>query len=1139
MFTHLHLHTKFSVLDGVIKIPDLVKKLKDLDMKSCAITDHGTMYGVYKFYDALKKENLKAIIGCEAYTTPSSRLEKGKNINHLVLLCQNREGYENLSKLLTMAHLEGFYRRPRMDKEILEKYNSGIIALSACLQGEIPKLLNQNNVEEAKKVAKWYKDVFEGRFYLELQDNGIDEQYEVNKKLIDLSKELDIPLVATNDCHYIDKKDAFVQDVLMCVSTKKTLKEENRLKIHTDELYLKSEEDMKKGFLKDYPEAILNTQKIADECNFSFKTGVHYLPVMGDSEEESKKIIEEKSKLGLEKLNIPSEKRKAYEERLNFELNIIKSMGFSSYYLIVADFINWAKENDIPVGPGRGSGAASLVAYTIGITSLDPIKYDLIFERFLNPERVSLPDFDIDFCSRRRDEVVEYIMKKYGDENTAKIATFGLLKPRGSVKDVGRVLECPFEKTNEMSKLIAGDAKDLADAYEKNPDLKKLTTLTKENKEIFRLAEAVEGSVRNIGCHAGGVIISSKKICDLTPLTRTKEKVIATQLDMKDLESVGLVKFDLLAIENLTIIDDAVKIIKKYRDENFDIENVSLDDEKVYSLLARGDTMGVFQLESSGMQRLLRDIVPDKFEDIIAVNALYRPGPLNGGTVDTYIARRHGKEEASYSFKELEPILEETHGIIIYQEQVQRIASTLAGYSLGEADLLRRAMGKKKVKEMELHKEKFVKGAVSKGHDKKKAEELFFLMAKFAEYGFNKAHAAVYALNAYRTAYLKTYYPVEFMSALLTAKSSKKTEDLIPYISDAINHNIKVLNPDINESLDRFEPEGKNIRYGFVGIKDLGGAAIDNILEERSENGLYKSFSDFCLRIDTRKITKRVLEQLVKSGAFDSFGINRGVLFNNLDRVIAHAGKRREEKEKGQWNLFLDGKEESSEEKSFLDLNVKDWNKNEILENERESLGLFISSHPVDSYLSLLKNVVKNSESIKNAPDDDKVTCVGVLSFKKEIKNKEGKTILNIFNLEDRYGNIELLSYERNSNNIPKNLYLNNMTPVVCFGKVTSDKKRKENKVVINEIKSIDEKNLMLEVKVNSKDFSKDKIKTVLEPINKINEKGQITFHLRVTYPYEGEVSFEKNNLNMDMCRLLIDNFKNLNKKTIYKWDFK
>jgi DNA polymerase III subunit alpha len=1139
MFTHLHLHTKFSVLDGVIKIPKLVKKLKDLQMTSCAITDHGTMHGVYKFYEALKKENLKPIIGCEAYTTSGSRFEKDKNINHLVLLCQNKEGYENLSKLLTKAHLEGFYRRPRMDKEILEKYSSGIIALSACLQGEIPKLLNQNKIEKAKSTAKWYKDVFENRFYLELQDNGIDEQYGVNKKLINLSKELDIPLVATNDCHYIDKKDAFVQDVLICVSTKKTLKDEKRMKIHTDELYLKSEKEMKKGFFKDYPEAISNTQKIVEECDFSFKTGVHYLPVMGNSEEESKKILEEKAWDGLKNLNIASDKKKTYEDRLNYELKIIKDMGFSSYYLIVADFISWAKEKDIPVGPGRGSGAASLAGYAIGITSLDPIKYDLIFERFLNPERVSLPDFDIDFCSRRRDEVIEYIMEKYGDEKTAKIATFGLLKPRGSVKDVGRVLGYDFKETNKMSKLIAGDAKDLLEAYEKNPDLKKLANMTKENKEIFRLAEAVEGSVRSIGCHAGGVIISSKNICDLTPLTRTKEKVIATQLDMKDLESVGLVKFDLLAIENLTIIDDAEKIIRKYRDENFNIENISLNDTKVYSLLAKGDTMGVFQLESLGMQRLLKEIVPDKFEDIIAVNALYRPGPLNGGTVDTYIARRHGKEEVKYSFKELEPILKETHGIIIYQEQVQRIASTLAGYSLGEADLLRRAMGKKKVKEMQLHKEKFVKGAIKKGHDKKKAEELFFLMAKFAEYGFNKAHAAVYALNAYRTAYLKTYYPVEFMSALLTAKSSKKTEVLIPYISDAISHNIKVLNPNINESLDKFEPEGKNIRYGFVGVEDLGGAAIDSILEERAENGLYKSFSDFCLRIDTRKITKRVLEQLVKSGAFDCFGINRGILFNNVDRVIIKASKRREEKEKGQGNLFLDGENGSKEEKSFLDFNVEAWDENQILEKEKESLGVFISSHPADNYFNLLKNVLKNSESIKNSPTGDNVTCIGVLSFEKEIKTKEGKTILHIFNLEDRYGKIELLAYEKTLKNISKSFYLNSIVPAICFGKITSDKKRKENKVVIEKIKAIDETKLMLEIKVNSKEFAKDKIKSILEPINEIKNKGFVTFNLKITYPYEGEVSFEKNNLNMDMCKLLIDNFKSLNKKTNYKWDFK
>ena len=1131
-FTHLHLHTNYSLLDGAIKIHELADYLKKNEMHSCAVTDHGAMFGAVKFYKELKKKGVKPIIGCEGYFTSGSRLERVNESYHLVLLCQDKEGYKNLSKLVTSAYQEGFYYKPRMDKEILEKYNKGLIVLSACLKGEIASLLLNGREAEAKTRAKWYKDVFEGRFYLELQDNKIDEQYLVNEKLVQISMELDIPIVATNDCHYIKKQDAFVQDVLVCVSTKKMLSDTNRMKMSTDEFYVKTADEMMNGYFKEYPQAITNTLKIADECNFSFKTGIHYLPVMGNSEEESAIKIEEQAAQGLKNKNIPEDKKDIYDERLKHELSIINKMGYASYYLIVSDFINWARANNVPVGPGRGSGAASLVAYCLGITNLDPIRYDLIFERFLNPARISLPDFDIDFCSRRREDVFQYLVDRYGAEYVTKIATFGFLKAKSAIKDVGRVLGYSVKEVQNISDLVPLLAEDetIRDAINKVPELKSAVNSDPRVKKLVELAEAVEGSIRSYGVHAGGVIISSIPISDLVPLVPAKDKVVATQFDMKDIEEVGLVKFDLLGIETLTIIDDAIKHIRKFKKSDFKIESIPLDDKRIFTMLGHGDTIGVFQLESDGMQKLLRELKPDCFEDIIAVNALYRPGPLGGGMVAQFINRKHGEETIEYPFKELEHILKETYGIIVYQEQVQRIAATLAGYSLGEADLLRRAMGKKKAAEMAEQKQGFIAGAKEKGHNPQKAEELFDLMAKFAEYGFNKAHAAVYALNAFHTAYLKCYYPAEFLSALLTSKMNKDIESAAVYIADAIGHKIKILPPDVNESSYDFEPRGENIRFGLGGIKNIGTSAIDNILEERSQSGLFKGFVDFCCRVDPRRANKKTLENLIKAGAFDSFDVDRGVLFNNLDRVMSFAVGRKKDAVSGQTDLFGGGATETNFTDAILDLKVAKWDKKTKLMFEREAIGFYISSHPMEAFENILRSsCVSEIFSLHHVPPENNTVAAGVISLSREIKNERG--VMAIFSLEDKTGSIEAVAYSDQYREIQKLGVLDGV-PVFCYGRIAENSGK--NKIMIERVKPIEERDFMLNIKARGNSLSKEKIEELSKMLPK--NSGSVPMNMEIIFPNEGAVTLNLGKGNISDCINVINNIRGRQKEVNVRW---
>lgn len=1099
-FVHLHLHTIYSTLDGAIKIPNLVDKLKAQNMDACAITDHGVVSGAVAFQKTLSKNDIKPIIGSEVYLASGSRFDKGKEAKryHLVLLAKNQEGYQNLSRLLTYANTEGFYYKARVDRELLEKYNGGLIALSACLQGELSRLILENRDDELDDAVQWYKKTFKDRFYLELQDNGIKEQYIVNDRLIELSKQYDIPIVATADAHYLEHDDAFVQTVLTAIATQSTL--ENTMKMHTDQLYLKSYDEMASGYFQDHLEALDNTVKIAEQCDFSFKTGINYLPTIGGNEENSRKELIRQAEEGLKKLNIPADKLSIYQERLDFELGIIGKMGYSSYFLIVSDFINWAKSKDIPIGPGRGSGAASLVAYTISITDLDPIEYNLIFERFLNPERVSLPDFDIDICSRRRDEVAKYIVEKYGQDYTAKITTFGFLKARSAIKDVGRVMSIPYAETDIISKLVPDmTKKTIAELLDEDKIFKtEIEKLKKQNdkiEEMMRVAVAVEGSIRQVGIHAAGVIISSEKIMDIAPLMRTKGDQYSTQFDMNDGADIGLVKFDLLGLENLTVIKDIVDFVH-LKDESFCIETVSLKDEKVFEELGKGDTVGVFQLESPGMQKLLRKLKPDCFEDIIAVNALYRPGPLSGGVVDDFVERKHGRNAVTYAFPEIESILKETLGIIVYQEQVQLIASTVAGYSLGEADLLRRAMGKKKIAEMSLHKKKFTEGAKKRGFDTKKAEDLFDLMAKFAEYGFNKAHAAVYALIAYRTMFLKTYYPIEFFSAFLSSKiCNKKSKDAAwLYISDVMSRGYNIYPVDINESVWEFFPDRDGIRFGFGGVNALGDTTVQNIIKDREENGFYKDFYDFVLRLSKgdRKINKKILENLVKGGAFDSLHDNRASLNASIEMALRTANSQIQSEQSGQVALF--GEDVMSTDFEYA--KVPQWTDEETQEAELAAISVLFSLHPIDKYQDLVNRLdLPSVRSLSEVADGDVVNILGVLKFIRFFNDKKD----SLFSLSDKTGEISIFLSGKMYHKLIKS-EITELMPLIIKTRVSQ--KNETTQLRLRDFKLIDDINISLNLIL----------------------KDNITEEKILEFAQEIKNEFEKSNEPENLCSLTITN---------------
>ncbi len=1025
-FVHLHVHTQYSLLDGAIRLGDLIKRAKEHGMPAVAITDHGNMFGAIEFYLKAKAEGIKPLIGCEVYISSGSRFTKGgarssgDASHHMVLLCQNLAGYQNLCRLVSAAYKEGFYYKPRIDWELLKEHNEGLIALTACLGGELPSLIYQGKMEQAVSRAREMAEVFDDeRLFLEIQENFLPEQEIVNKGLIELSRQTGLPLVATNDCHYLTRQDAYAHEVLLCIQTGKTMDDTKRMRFSNDEFYVKTPQEMAELF-KHVPEAIANTVKIADRCDLELDFDTYHFPQYDTPDNMTlDESLAQESSSGLdERLDeirkvrqISDEEEKTYRDRLQRELDCIKQMGFPGYFLIVADFINWGKDQNIPVGPGRGSAAGSLVAYAIRITDIDPMPYNLLFERFLNPERISMPDIDVDFCIYGREKVIDYVRKKYGEPNVAQIITFGTMLAKGVIRDVGRALNVPYAEVDKLAKLVPDGAKNLVEAQKLEPKLKDLVAKDAQVKEIFRIALSLEGLTRHASTHAAGVVVTPRALTDYLPLyidPKTSGQV--TQYTMKYVEKAGLVKFDFLGLKTLTVIDNAVKLIRRGKVPDFDLKLMGDDDPQTYDLLAAGETTGVFQLESSGMKEMLVKLKPSCFEDIIAACALYRPGPLGSGMVDDFILRKHGKKAITYDFPQLEPILKDTYGVIVYQEQVMQIAQVLASYSLGGADLLRRAMGKKDAGEMDKQKELFLAGAKENQLDGKKAEAVFDLMAMFAEYGFNKSHSAAYALVAYHTAYLKAHYPVEFMAALLT-EDMDNTDKVIKNINEVRAMGIEVLPPDINASSRFFTVHGKEIRFGLGAVKGAGAAAIDAILEAREE-GAFESLSDFCERADLRKVNKKVAEALVKCGAFDRLQGHRCQFMTALEEAMEVGSKIQKEKLVGQESLFGTAEVVSTRSGSYGKLpDIDPWPDKIKLAFEKEALGFYITGHPLDRHLATIKRFATcDTGGLLERNDKEEIRICGIVSTMKELMTKKGDRMAFV-TLEDLAGSVEAVVF--------------------------------------------------------------------------------------------------------------------------------
>jgi len=1053
-FVHLHLHTQYSLLDGAIRLPDLVKQASEWGVPAIAQTDHGNMFGAIDFYNRCKGAGIKPILGSEIYFTPGSRHdraaakrtktvgsqdeeESSRQIHHLILLCKNNIGYHNLCKLLSQAYLEGFYYKPRADIELLKEYSEGLICTTACLKGEVGYNFFTDQDDRAVKAIHKLHEIFGDDFYLEVQENGIPEQQIVNQKVISYAKEHGLQVVATNDAHYMTPEDATAQEVLLCIQTGKTYADENRMRMTSQEFYFKSPEKMREAFHY-YPEACDNTLRIADKCNVELKwvdnegKQIYHLPDFPiDTGETTDQYFRRTSREGMDRRfagphfsklvkeeNWETELKPKYLQRLEEELDMVIKMGFPGYFLINADFIQWSKDNGIPVGPGRGSGAGSLVAYALQITNIDPLPYNLLFERFINPERVSMPDFDVDFCQAGRSRVIEYVTKKYGEDRVGQIITFGKLQAKAVIRDVSRVFGLPYSEADMLSKLIPEELGiTLEKAIEMEPKIRELMETDPKIRQIINISRRLEGLLRHASIHAAGVIITNKPLDHYCPLFKGKEGEKVVQFDKDFSELIGLVKFDFLGLKTLTVIDQACKFVRRDLKADFDIEEIDLEDQNVYDFISRGETIGVFQLESSGMIELCKRIQPGTLDDITAINALYRPGPLESGMVDDFIDIKHGRKEMALPFSTLGPILKDTYGVIVYQEQVMNIARAIAGYSLGQADMLRRAMGKKKPEEMNKHREIFRKGAIEKGYDEKKAVDLFELMAKFAAYGFNKSHAVAYGLIAYQTAYLKHYYPACFFAALLSTELSN-ADKVTQYISDAKRYDIKVLPPDVNESLWHFNVVENNIRFGMGAVKNVGEGAVAELIREREENGPFQGFIDFCERVNLKQINKRVIESLIKVGAFDNCEkLNRRTLLENMELVVSYGQKKQEEKALGQVSLFdMAGGGGQEEARELLAINeVPDFDEREKLSYEQILMGIYVSGHPLDRYANVLAQMTSMSVAdIHTVMGEGKRDFVlgGMIAEKKIILTKKGDKMC-FLGLEDLTGKIECLIFPR------------------------------------------------------------------------------------------------------------------------------
>ncbi len=1069
-FTHLHLHTEYSLLDGANKIKALAKKVKELGMTSVAMTDHGNMFGTIDFYNTMRKEGIKPIIGMEAYVHNQPELgdKSVRQRFHLCLYAKNETGYKNLMFLSSKAYIEGFYYYPRINWDLLKDHAEGLICSSACLQGEVNWHLNlsERNVkfgakgyEEAKRVALKYKEVFGDDFYLELMRHGIGDQHRIDKQIIQLSQETGIKIVATNDTHYTEQKDADAHEAFMCIAMNKLYDDPNRLRHSVHEFYVKSPEQMAELFA-DIPEALEATQEIADKCNLEIKLGNPTPPNFKfareraadiglelpepDKEyslENDKALFIEESRRGLEeRLKIvPEEKHQEYRDRLQVEIDIINNMKFPGYMLIVWDFVKAAKDMGIPVGPGRGSAAGSLVAYALKITDIDPMPYGLLFERFLNPERVSMPDIDMDFCQARRQEILDYVVEKYGRVNVAQIITFGKLLAKGVIRDVARVLDMPYSKADAMAKLIPDELGiDLKSAYEKEPKIKELLQSDPQAKRVWEYALALEGLNRNAGTHAAGVVISNEPLWQKTPLFKpTGLDTLATQYSGKYVEDVDLIKFDFLGLKTLTVIEEALQLVEKRHGKRINFVEENIEDPKVYEYISTGETLGLFQIESAGMQDLAKKLKPSGFEDIIAMLALYRPGPMESGMLDDFVERKHGRAEITYMFPELEPILKPTYGVIVYQEQVMQIVQTIGGFSLGGADLVRRAMGKKIKEEMDRLKGEFAAGAQKKGFDPQKAEELFDLIVKFAGYGFNKSHSAAYAMVTFYTSYLKYYYPTEFMAAILTLEKNN-TDKVVKYVDELKRMGIKLLPPDINRSGLVFEAtdiDGDEVvMFGMGAIKGAGDIAINSILQARDE-APFEDFSDFVSRIDSTKVNKKVLESLIKAGALDSFGYSRKAMLMQIEEIVDAAKKAGDAKKQALGSLWGDDVEMTQVKLELKEM--EEYEPMEILEMEKESLGFYVSGHPLDKYRETLESINYTlSSEIDDLADGSQALIIGKIENITEKISKKGNKF-GIANIMDLHGNIELMLFENRLKELEEDFDITK--PIAFKVKITKD----------------------------------------------------------------------------------------------------
>lgn len=1139
-FTHLHVHTEYSLLDGASRIKDLVSQAKNLGMDAVAITDHGVMFGVIDFYRECLKQGIKPIIGCEVYTAARTLFdkdaEKDKRMGHLVLLAKNNQGYKNLMKIVSEGYRHGFYYKPRIDKNVLRKYHEGIIALSACLAGEVQHRLLNGDYDGAKRETMEMYEIFgEGNFYLELQDQGLEEETRILPDMKKLHKETGIPFVATNDVHYVKQEDAVAQDVLMCIQTGATVDEENRMKFSNDQFYLKSEDEMRKIF-SNIPEACDNTAKIAEQCDVTFKFGELHLPDFNAPDGLSNtQYLRKLCKEGLQKRysNADSETMKELDDRLEYELSTIENMGYVEYFLIVWDFINYAKTKGIMVGPGRGSAAGSIVAYTLRITDIDPIKYGLIFERFLNPERVSMPDIDIDFCYERRGEVIDYVTEKYGEDKVSQIITFGTMKAKQAVRDVGRVLNVSYPETDAIAKAIPFSLKMTIDlALETSPELKEKYDNEETTRKVIDMARAIEGMPRHASTHAAGVVISKESIDEYVPLYLA-DKGLSTQFNMTTIEELGLLKMDFLGLRNLTIIRDVLEMIEENHGVKIDFSSMDYDDPKVYEMIAKGNTQGIFQLESGGMTQFMKNLKPDCFEDVVAGISLYRPGPM--ASIPTYIENKKHPADISYIHESLKPILSVTYGCLVYQEQVMRIVRDLGGYSYGRSDLVRRAMSKKKMDVMLEEKEYFINGkdaedgtieimgCVRNGVPKEAAEQIFNQMVSFAEYAFNKSHAAAYAVVAYETGYLKAHYPVEFMAALMTSVMGDANATA-KYMRNCTEMGIEVLPPDVNKSGKKFTVSDGKIRFGLMGVKNVGEAPIEAIIEARETKGLPKDIFQFIENIDIHKINKKAMESLIKAGAFDCINENRAAHMGIYESLIESAQSNAKNNIEGQISLFQINSDVMEENQTVKQLpDVKNFDKDMLIAQEKEMLGVYITDHPLNEYKDKIeKSVTVTAQDLADALDDEEngenhsfvtdgmhAVMAGIITAKKTLLTKNNK-MMAFVDMEDLYGTVEVVVfpnvYQKFSNMVEEDMIIS-ISGTINFKEGELPKLLAEKIVNLREISDAsNEPEGLVKIKLPAGNTS-----DLLERIKQVMMEHRGTYQAIVYMPTGGSFRTEQN----------------------------